>query len=62
MIAQTTTTEIRTETLADVVARQSIVPEWLANMIQDHGPDATVVSMTRITGFGNYLTSVTVQS
>lgn len=60
MIAKTTTTEIRTETLADVIARQSVVPEWLRNLATEHGLDATVTSMTRVTGFGNYLTSVKV--
>jgi hypothetical protein len=53
-----TVTEIRTETLADVIARQSIVPEYLQTMLEEHGADATVDTLTRVTPFGNYLTSV----
>lgn len=61
MIAKTTTTQIRTETLGEVIARQSVTPEWLRNLAAEHGSDAKVVSMTRVTPFGNYLTSVKVQ-
>lgn len=60
MIAETTTTEIRNETLGDVVSRQAVVPEWLRNLVTENGLDAPVVSMTRVTAFGNYLTSVRV--
>lgn len=60
MIAKTTTTQIRTETLGEVIARQSVVPEWLRNLEAEHGSDAEVVSMTRVAPFGNYLTSVRV--
>ena len=55
-----TVTQYRTETLADVVARQSVVPEWLRDLVTENGPDATVETLTRVTPFGNYLTSVKV--
>lgn len=57
-----TVTEIRTETLADVIARQSIVPDYLRAMLTEHGPTATVDTLTRVTPFGNYLTSVRISS
>lgn len=56
----TTSTAIRTETLADVVARQSVVADWLRNMVAEHGPEAEVITQTRVTAFGNFLTSVEV--
>lgn len=57
-----TVTQIRTETLADVVARQSVVPDYLRDMLTEHGPDATVDTLTRVTPFGTYLTSVRISS
>lgn len=54
----TTSTQIRTESLRDVAARQSVVPEWLRDMIAEEGEDAMVVTHTRLTGFGNFLVAV----
>lgn len=53
-----TVTEIRTETLAAVIARQTVVPDYLQAMLEEHGAGATVDTMTRVTAFGNYLTSI----
>lgn len=50
--------DIRTETLAEVAARQSIIPEWLRDMIAEEGEDTLVVTHTRMTGFGNYLVGI----
>lgn len=55
-------TEYRTETLGEVLSRQSVTPEWLRNLVDQNGLDATVETLTRVTPFGNYLTSVKVTS
>ena len=51
-------TTTKTEKLQDVINRQMVVPNWLRHLLDEHGPDATVITETAYLPFGNYLIDV----
>lgn len=53
-------TVTHTETLQAVADRQAVLTDYMRDMLTEHGPDAVVVSHTRVTPFGNFLMGIEV--
>ena len=51
-------TTTKTEKLQDVINRQMVKPIWLRALLEEHGPDATVITETAHLPFGTYLIDV----
>lgn len=51
---------MQTETLADLAARQTVVPKWLSDLVAEHGPDAPVKVQRKDTPFGTFVLGVEV--
>jgi hypothetical protein len=48
-----------TQTLAELKATQSVTPDWLHDMIDEHGADALVKVNRMVTPWGTFLAGVT---
>ena len=49
-----------TETIAKVMAAQSIVPQWMSELAAAHGTDAGVIVTRKHTQFGTFVLHVEV--
>jgi hypothetical protein len=47
-----------TQTLAEVQSRHSVIPLWLADMIDERGEDALVEVTRRHTAFGTFVIGI----
>jgi hypothetical protein len=48
-----------TDTIQNVLDRQTIAPQWLRDLAAAHGPDATVEVTVQDTPFGTFLIAAT---